>query len=574
VIVTSSGQSQTMTVTGVDGNGAIASGTVARTWTSGSTAFPVTVIAGPNNMGFTATCAQSSTNQTFSPAPCNLTLGAQTGTNQVSGLAGTFSSSFTAAFDANLFDIAAHQAQYNDTVTLVITVVPDSGASRSVTYTITMPPPTATLASVNPATTPVLPAGSSLVVTLAGTGFVGATNCIKSPGTATRVFTGTAATGLTILTGSPITILVNSPTSITLTIPAASLPASGGKMYLGVMNQASATPPTWTGSATVFISVSSNPTITAVTNSASYLQYPGQAPKVSPFGLVSIFGYNFNSNALTTATPDATKGVFSNTLAVGGGNLKVGFTPIGSNTAVYGAVLFATATQVNVIVPAGLTCTSPTNYNVSVTVGTTTSSALLVQCVPADPGIFTIDSSGYGQAAIVNNTTPPLLNGPAVASVSAPAASGTSISIFMTGLGVPNAPTATTTTGTYYTSCITPAAYVTSVTGLAGIDGAIIQSTKLGTGHLPPCFTNAKPSAQLITVTFACKTGGGSVSTDTNAAGSYAGFVADSVAGLYQLNVVVPAGLNSGDCPLTITTGASGIYSSQSTTTIKLSTAM
>ncbi len=570
VIVTSAAPTETMTVTGLDGTGAIASGSIARNWSSGSTALPVTVVAGPNNMGFTASCTQASTNQTFSPAGCILTLGSQTGTNQVSGLAGTFGVSFTAAFDPNLLDIAGHQAQYNDTVTLVITVVPNSGQTRTLTYVVTLPPPTAVLSQVSPATTPLIPSGSSLVATLTGQGFVCAVNCIKGGGAATRVFTGTAATGLSIVTGATITAVVNSPGTITLTIPAASLPAAGGKLYLGVMNQPSATPPTWSGSATITITVSSSPSIIAVTNSASYLQYPGQTPKVSPYELVSIFGYNFNTSPLTTATPDPTKDFFANTLTVGGGTLKVGFTPIGSNTAIPAAILFSTPSQINVIVPASLVTSPPTNYNVSVTLGTATSANFLVQSVPADPGIFTLDSSGMGQAAIINNTSPPLLNGPTVSNVSAPATSGTSISIYLTGLGVPNAPTATTNTGTYYTSCITPGAYVSAVTGLTGIDGAVIQSAKLGTGHLPPCFTNAKPSAQLITVTFGCKSGGGSVSTDTNAAGSYAGFVADSVAGLYQVNVVVPAGLTAGDCPLTLTTGTGGMYSSQTTATIKL----
>ena len=568
VIVTSSAPTETMTVTGLDTTGAAASGTIARAWASGSTAYPVTVVAGPNNMGFTATCVQTSSNQTFSPAACNLTLGAQTGSNQVSGLAGTFGISFTAAFDPNLFDIAAHGAQYNETVTLVITVTPNSGAPRTLTYNITMPPPTASLALVSPSTTPLIPAGSSLVATLTGTGFVCAANCIKSGGTATRVFTGTTATALTIVTGATITAVVTSPTSITITIPAASLPAAGSKLYFGVMNQPTATPPTWSGTSAVTVTVSSSPSIVAVTNSASYLQYPGQNPKVSPYELISIFGFNFNTSPLTTATADPAKDFFANTLTVGGGTLKVGFTPVGSNTAVYAPVLFATPNQINAIVPAGLTC-APTNYNVTVTLGTTTSSTFTVQCVAADPGIFTLDSSGMGQAAIINNTTPPLLNGPAVAGVSAPATSGTSISIFLTGLGVPNAPAATTNTGIYYSSCLTATAYVSTITGLTGIDGAVIQSSKLA-GHLPPCFTNAKPSASLITVTFGCKSAGGSVSTDTNAAGSYAGFVPDSVAGLYQVNVTVPANLTAGDCPITITTGNGGAYSTQTTATIKL----
>ena len=86
----------------------------------------------------------------------------------------------------------------------------------------------------------------------------------------------------------------------------------------------------------------------------------------------------------------------------------------------------------------------------------------------------------------------------------------------------------------------------TSVT-LQNIDGAIVQSALLNSGDFPPCFTT-QPTVKI----------GGVAATV-----SYAGFVADSVAGLYQINVQVPPSTSTyhTDYPLNIASPLSGIVS-------------
>jgi uncharacterized protein (TIGR03437 family) len=108
--------------------------------------------------------------------------------------------------------------------------------------------------------------------------------------------------------------------------------------------------------------------------------------------------------------------------------------------------------------------------------------------------------------------------------------------IYVTGLGAPDSTAtdvAVTTAAAFPASCITPASYVTKLSlSPATIDGTVLQAADIATGKLPPCFSKVK-----ITVSI-----GG-----TAAAVTYAGWVADSVAGLYQINATVPAKLAAGN---------------------------
>src|SRR5207253_2322725 len=66
-------------------------------------------------------------------------------------------------------------------------------------------------------------------------------------------------------------------------------------------------------------------------------------------------------------------------------------------------------------------------------------------------------------------------------------------------------------------------------TALTNIDGTVMQSSITNSSRLPPCVLAA--SADVPSVTF-----GGIAGTVL-----YAGFVPDSVAGLYQINVTLPS---------------------------------
>src|ERR1019366_4867014 len=112
---------------------------------------------------------------------------------------------------------------------------------------------------------------------------------------------------------------------------------------------------------------------------------------------------------------------------------------------------------------------------------------------------------------------------------------GSTVMIYVAGLVAPastGADTASTTAAAFPKSCISTAAYMGAVNGQASkpsplwttIDGAVIRSALLAKNGVPPFFTTS------ATVTI-----GGKAATVT-----YAGFVADSVGGLYQINAMIP----------------------------------
>ena len=591
------GSTEVVTVTGRDSSNAVVTGTSTTipSWTTGTTtSYPVTIVASPTNMPFTAQCVTTSSNTTISsPTACSITLAGETWAPgaTATGLAGSFGVILTGNFDKNYFDLVSNGAKYNDWVAMAITINPQTGQSQTFTYTITMPAPTAYIAAVNPSSMSMAPNSGSSIVTLTGTGFVSAAS--MKGGWPTVVFTGTVNTTMTV--PSTITYVVNSSTQITLTVPDSALPATGS-LWIAVANQTSAStpaPPVYNSHAAAnaqpftSITIVTTPVITNVTSSASYVQPASGLQTVSPYELISIFGTNFDSNTIDLAKADPVKGQFSTTLGTGTGghtNLQVGFSTLAAGPYTYAPLLFATGNQINAIVPSALTF-APTSYYITVFSGANASNHFQVSVVASAPGVFTSDSSGYGQAAAIDasGTNVGLLNG-----TSNPASVGDIISLYVTGLGVPDAVT-TTNTLTYSSSCITPAAYLTATgvapgsasTVITTIDGAIISPqylgfNGLGAGKLPPCFGNASNDAHLVTVKFACPLSGNTpvaIDTTSSAAGVYAGFVANSVAGLYQVNLPIPVGLAAvpTNCPVQVFTGASLQYSSQSTGTIAIS---
>jgi len=131
------------------------------------------------------------------------------------------------------------------------------------------------------------------------------------------------------------------------------------------------------------------------------------------------------------------------------------------------------------------------------------------------------------------------------------AVKGNTVLIYVSGLGAPTstaANTASTTAAAYPAACISTANYMATVNGLTvkpsplwtTIDGAVIASANIAAGHYAPCFATAP------TVTI-----GGKAATV-----SYAGFVADSIGGLYQINAVVPTTVTSGSAvPVVVSVG-------------------
>ena len=161
---------------------------------------------------------------------------------------------------------------------------------------------------------------------------------------------------------------------------------------------------------------------------------------------------------------------------------------------VAGPLLYAAPGQVGAAAPYAV---GGASVQVTVQSAVAASAPVGVATAPAAPGLFTADGSGVGQAAAVNQDG--TRNGTA-----APAAAGSVLSLYATGEGQTAPP---------------------------GVDG------KLGVSPLP------QPVAP-VTVRI------GGVAAEVRFAGGAAG----QIAGLMQVNAVVPAGL-SGAVPVVLTVG-------------------
>jgi uncharacterized protein (TIGR03437 family) len=157
-------------------------------------------------------------------------------------------------------------------------------------------------------------------------------------------------------------------------------------------------------------------------------------------------------------------------------------------------LLYSTDTQVGAVVPYGVTAA---NFQIVAQRASGSSAPLPATLSATAPGIFTADGSGAGQASAVNQDGTP--NAPAT-----PAAAGSTVTFFATGEG------RTTPTG---------------------VDG------KLGSAPLPQ-------PVQQVTVSI------GGMPADVK----YAGGAQGVIAGVVQVNVVVPSGV-TGAVPVTFSVG-------------------
>lgn len=513
----------------------------------------ITVISSDEPVSFSATCGVTSSNPTYVHLAnsCTLTNGTAVAPT-VTGIAYTFGTPLATTFDSALF---ATGTPYGTVITLTVTVTAGTQTPVVQTYTYTVEPVDPTFTALSPTSATQIAAGDSLTVTLTGSNFVGPGNIVTgsllSP---TRVFVGTTDVTTLSVVYSPTVIVVSIPQSDFLAYPTGKTTVN---LVLGVANQTGSTGAPTAAKVTQNLVITTAPVVYAITSTATYNQpLPGSKPIVAPYELISIFGANFGATGPVNGTLSAF-GQFGNTVNVSGAgtssspyvtlavNFKVG-------TTTYPApILFANANQINAIVPSGLTVGStPT---VTVTVGTTSSDGLFsVSTVVADPGIFTLSSQGVGQGAILNQNY----------SVNKPGnetTSGQYVSIYLTGLGAPNSTAAdnssnsgvypggcvainnpSTTTGPGYlqvvnTTTKTAPIYTAPATPWTNIDGAVINSARLVSPSLAPCFTAAAATAVSVVL--------GSGSSTQTVTPSWAGFASGSVAGLYQINVTIPSGL-------------------------------
>jgi uncharacterized protein (TIGR03437 family) len=413
-----------------------------------------------------------------------------------------------------------------------------------VNISLTVGEPLPTITSIFPQETPVLSSGSATVV-VTGTGFGTVAQGFTTATTVTIAYGAVTATDLTTITGGQVKVV--NPTTIVLTIPyqdatPVSILASAQTVTIGITNGLTGE----TSPVTIPLYVSAKPIIYSITDAAALVEpTPGSAPNVAPYEMITIFGSNFCPTCSSPVVAATTSSRYPTTLTApvtSGHPLTVTFYKSDGVTVVGDAyLLFADNTQINAMVPSTvLAADNPMKVVVSYnSVLSNTNVTYSANAVTANPGVFTLSSSGQGQGAI-------LLSNYSVVTSSNKAAPGNTILIYLSGMGAPNstaADTSSTSAAKFPTSCISPAAYVTAaaLASPATADGAVLVSTDIQTGKLPPCFATANQVAVTI---------GGATATVT-----YAGWVSGSVTGLYQVNATVPTKATAGNLPVLVTIG-------------------
>jgi trimeric autotransporter adhesin len=440
--------------------------------------------------------------------------------NHSSGVAYTWGTPITVSFQQSVLDAAA----VGDTLTGTVTVTPAGGTAIPVAFSIAVQSPAAAITRIYPSQTPVqataLSTDPALTVVVTGTGFVAAPSGSKT----------VVQLGSTVLATGSVNVI--SPTTMLLTITPDNF-NTAGPIVISAQNPSVSSPSTAT------LTVTGNPIIYAAANSASLVEAAaGSSPSFAPYDIVTVFGDNFGPVAGTpvTATTDSF-GRYPNQLTASGNPLIVTFYKADGTTLIANAyLLFATNNQINLLVPSGITGNS--TIKMVVTYNSLNSTAYTANVVTSDPGVFTATSSGVGQGAILHAADY------SANSTSNKAAKGSTVLLYLSGLGTPNSTatnTASTTAAAFPAGCISPAAYMGTVNGATSkpsplwttVDGAVMVAANIATGHFAPCF--ASPITVAVTI------------DGKTATVSYAGWVAGSVAGLYQINAVVPATATSGN---------------------------
>ncbi len=474
-----------------------------------------------------------------------------------SGLAYSFGPSVPISFLQAPFSAAAP----GDTLSGTVTFSWDAGGggSKIITIQILVVSPAATINTVSPAALPTASSGATFTVILTGTGFV---NSIDP----TLNTTVGVVSGSSVIPDGNITPTVVNDTTIALhiTVPATADPflpfsGAGGSLTIGVCNPGVGTP-CYTPTSQKVIPIGINPIVQAVTSASSYMQAtPQLLTSVAPYDIVSVFGTNFcvsNATGCVDANPILYGSIDPNVLgyqnwlspdATGATQRKltVTFQTHGSSPSpiANAPLLFATNSQINLLVPEAVQAYFGNTVDIVINFGYGAGGTMLssapfsVTIAPTNPGIFAMGGTGQGDAAallgqdysLVGQTNPAGLQG----------TDGTSdtVLLYITGLGVPDSDATGTgysgtcmATGTYVAAVNTAAAnQVAGFTPLTADDGLVLQQSLYPAGLIQPCVKADSPNVPTVLV--------GNVQAEVD----FAGWVTGSVAGLYQLNVKLPA---------------------------------
>ena len=376
---------------------------------------PVTLIVTTGNTA-SASPATLTFNQALGgPAPANQTLTiasaqpgltysatatVQSGSGWLS-IAGSSSGTTPGSLNIAVNGAALNQGSYSGTITVVI-----PGAANS---------------PINVAVNLVIGPAQSIAVSTSNVAFLYTAGASTTPPAQTVQVTSNAGAVMftaaaTTPSGTPAFLTVTptsgaTPASISIGLVPSTIAALGSGTYIGTVTVNSAA-----GTATVNVSLTvmaaGPPAIGAVVNGASNL-----AGAVSPGEIITIYGTNIGP-AMPAGLAITAGGTVATTLS----NTKVTF----DGTAA--PLIYVSMGQINAIVPYEITPGRGTT-NVVVSTNGTVSAAMQLRVTDTAPGVFSVNQTGSGQGAILNQDGTPN-------SSTNPAAKGTVIQLFATGEGL------------------------------------------------------------------------------------------------------------------------------------------
>ena len=478
-----------------------------------------------------------------------------------SGLAYSFGTEIPITFSPAAFLNAVAGTPLTGIASITWGVAGTPAVTTLVTFTVNVQAPTATLNSIWPASLPAAVQGTPDTLTLTGTGFIKSSN----PNIATQVgidvngtYTPSPAFTVSVTDTSHINLAIIVPQAGTTNLPFDA--TSNQNVTLSVCNPVNGVCNTVSPGSTAQFTIGSTPTVTELTSASAFVPQT----TVAPYDIISLFGYDFcpTCQGVMLGTPNAAM-VYPSTLTdpISSKSLTVTFVQNPTNSAnplpstvSTAPLLFASNNQINLLVPGGL-AGYVGDVDIVVAFGTLPSTPYTVTVTPTDPGIFTVGSDGQGNGAILSNSYT-IIDQANPAAVRKASGSGTNlsdqVSIYVSGLGKPYAGVAnnaaaagaattpaTPSTGHWSGDCISTASFLAALNAatsgsLTSIDGAVIQSSLLDSPRLPPCLGN-NGTTPTVGVTV------GNIAAPI----SYAGWVADSIEGLYQINVQLPPSTSS-----------------------------
>lgn len=318
---------------------------------------------------------------------------------------------------------------------------------------------------------------------------------VTSSGTG-ATFTATPSSSAAWLVVSPTT--GTAPATLNVSIQPAGLAAGNYTGTIAITSPSSATSPAASVTVNLTVTAVPKPTFSSVANAASYV-----SGAVSPGENIVIFGTGLGP--ATLALGHLTNGVFDTTVS----NTRVLFDGVPA------PIIYTRADQTSVMVPYGVAGRPTTN--IVVEYQGVQSNPLPYNVVGSAPGIYTLNQSGSGPGAILNQDL-------SVNSNSNAAAKNSVVVVYMTGEGT---------------------------TQPASTDGAVAPTN--GTGLYKPILP--------VTATI-----GGQPATV-----EYYGSAPGIVYGVMQVNIRVPAGAPSGaSVPVVVTVGTNGTQSGSAPVTLAI----